>query len=255
MRILIDGETEPHAIRGHNMEDDYGFTWGFNDRQTPWTGCPWHQNRGRNDQDGVFYRFFGPDPIAFHTSISFFTGCRADDTESVLYYYRILGSKAPKVYTPKHWQFAGPFPGGDNWDTFNRAEFVESTPPERWPEVLSSGDVPVKVHSVESKYTWVSLNRCYHTLTKRSAYARTVIDSDDNKAAVLRLALDDWALVWLNGEKIATLRHEKGLETVRIPIRLKQGKNELRIKNTNTWNLNRGLWAISCVVEEKAANP
>ena len=26
MRILIDGETEPHAIRGCNMEDDYGFT-------------------------------------------------------------------------------------------------------------------------------------------------------------------------------------------------------------------------------------
>lgn len=249
MRILIDGETDPHAIRGHNMEDDYGFTWGFNDRQTRWIGCPWHVNRGRNDQDGVFYRFFGADPIAFHSSISFLTGCRKDDTESVVYYYRILGSKAPKVNTPLAWQITGPFRGSDNWDGFNRSEFVENTPPGSWPEVLKSGGRSVRVHSFESKYTWASLNRYYHQLADHSVYARTAIDSGRNKAAVLRLALDDWAFVWLNGEKIATLRHERGLKTVRIPIQLKQGKNELRIKNTNTRSINRGLWAISCVVE------
>ena len=256
MRILIDGETDPHANRGMNMEDDYGFTWGFNDRQTPWIGCPYSENRGTIDQDGVFYRFFGPDPIAFHSSISFLTGCREDDTESVLYYYRILGSKAPKVNTPKQWQITDPFPGSDSWDGFNQSEFVENTPSGSWPEVLKNGDQSVRVHSFESKYTWADLNRYYYQfgggfLADHSVYARTTIDSDHNRAAVLRLALDDWAFVWLNGEKIATLRHEKGLKTVRIPIELKQGKNELRIKNTQTWNINRGLWAISCVVEEE----
>jgi hypothetical protein len=45
MTILIDGQSDPHAIRGHNMEDDYGFTWGFNDRQTPWIGCPYSDIR------------------------------------------------------------------------------------------------------------------------------------------------------------------------------------------------------------------
>jgi hypothetical protein len=251
MRILIDGETEPHAIRGHNMEDDYGFTWGFNDRQTPWIGCPWHQNRGFKDQDGVFYRFFGPDPIAFHSSISFSTGCRADDTESVLYYYRVLGSKAPEVATPPRWQFTDPFSGSNTWEGFNRQEFVENTPAGDWPDVVKLGEQSVRVHSVDSKYTWLSLNRYFRELKNHAVYARTTIESEVEGEAVLRIALDDWAIVWLNGEKVATLRHENGLESVRIPVQLKRGKNELRIKTTNTNSNNRGLWAISCVWQKK----
>jgi len=45
MTILIDGETNPHAIRGHNAEDDFGIAWGFNTVQTPWLGCPWYKMR------------------------------------------------------------------------------------------------------------------------------------------------------------------------------------------------------------------
>ncbi len=250
MRILIDGETSPHAIRGHNMEDDYGFTWGFNDRQTPWTGCPWHANRGRNDQDGVFYRFFGPDPIAFHSSISFTTGCREDDTESVLYYYRSLDSKALKVVTPKRWQFTDPFPGSDTWEGFIKQEFVENAPAGDWPEIVNEGEQSKRIHTTESKYTWLSLNQLFHEMENHSVYARTSIESAEDTDSVLRLATDDWAIVWLNGEKIATLRHEKGLETTRIPIRLKRGQNELRIKNNNFMGNDRWLWAISCVVEK-----
>ncbi len=249
MRILIDGETDPHAIRGHNMEDDYGFTWGFNDRQTPWIGCPWHQNRGREDQDGVFYRFFGPDPIAFHSSISFSTGCRADDTESVVYYYRILGSQAPQVATPARWQVTDPFPGSDSWVGFSQAEFVEVVPAGDWGEVVALGGKSVKTHTLESQYTWLSLNRQFQQLINQAVYARTTIESQDGGNAVLRLTLDDWAMVWLNGEKTATLLHETGLDTARIPIQLKRGKNELRIKTANTFGNNRAIWAISCVVE------
>lgn len=253
MRILIDGETEPHAIRGCNMEDDYGFTWGFNDRQTPWMGCPWHVNRSRNDQDGVFYRFFGPDPIAFHSSISFTTGCREDDTESVLYYYRILGSKAPEVATPQRWQFSDLFAGGESWEGFSKQEFVENTPAGDWPEIVKEGEQTRRVFSAESKYTWLSLNRLFHETENHSVYARTTLESAEDTDSALRLALDDWAIVWLNGEKVATLRHEHGLETARIPIHLKRGKNELRIKNNNFMGNNRWLWAISCVVEKKEA--
>ncbi|MCP4890732.1 MAG: DUF2961 domain-containing protein [Planctomycetaceae bacterium] len=88
IKILVDEKTDPYTIEGNNVEDDYGFTWGFNDYQTRWIGCPTHDNRGRNDQDGVFYRFFGPDPIAFHSSMSFHAGCRGDDMETVVYYYK-----------------------------------------------------------------------------------------------------------------------------------------------------------------------
>ncbi len=41
------------------------------------------------------------------------------------------------------------------------------------------------------------------------------------------------------------------MKTARIPIRLKRGKNELRIKNNNFMGNNRWLWAISCVLEKK----
>lgn len=88
IKILLDEKTEPYTIEGNNVEDDYGFTWGFNNQQTRWIGCPTHINRGRNDQDGVLYRFFGPDPIAFSSSMRFLAGTRGDDMETVVYYYK-----------------------------------------------------------------------------------------------------------------------------------------------------------------------
>lgn len=91
IKILLDEKTDPYTIHGNNVEDDYGFTWGFNNYQTRWFGCPTHDNRSRNDQDGVFYRFFGPDPIAFRSSVSFRAGCRGDDMETVVYYYKMSG--------------------------------------------------------------------------------------------------------------------------------------------------------------------
>ena len=41
MSILIDGEDDPHLIRGINMEDDFGFSWGFHELQTRWIGSPY----------------------------------------------------------------------------------------------------------------------------------------------------------------------------------------------------------------------
>lgn len=89
IKILLDQKTDPYTIPGNNVEDDYGFTWGFNDYQTRWIGCPTYDNRSRKDQDGVFYRFFGPDPIAFRSSLLFLAGSRGDDMETVVYYYKI----------------------------------------------------------------------------------------------------------------------------------------------------------------------
>ena len=249
MRILIDGETDPHAIRGCNMEDDYGFTWGFNDRQTAWFGCPWHKNRSRNDQDGVFYRFFGPDPIAFHSSISLSTGCRPDDTESVLYYYRVPGSKAPTVITPTAWQVTDPFPGSETWEGFQRAEFAERISGDKWGDQIRDGEQIKAIHSINSDHTWLSLNRLFGQLEHQSVYAKANVDSDQPRKAFLRIAADDYATVWFNGKKISELRHENGLETVRLPVDLKHGTNEIVIKTNNKLSNNRYLWALSCVVE------
>ena len=117
-RILIDGETDPHVICGCNVEDDFGFSWGFNQYQTQWMGCPYRDNRGRNDQDGVFYRFFGPDPIMFRSSLLFTSNARPDDYEAVSYFYRVPESKAAIVNSPAEWIAVGLFGDGASSDAF-----------------------------------------------------------------------------------------------------------------------------------------
>jgi len=83
-----------------------------------------------------------------------------------------------------------------------------------------------------------------------SAYARTNIESDKSREAVLRISVDDWCSIWLNNEHVADLRHERGLETVMLPVKLHQGSNNLLLKTSNsTGPPNRYLWAINCVVE------
>ena len=94
---LIDGETGPHAINGHNEEDDFSFFWGYQPVMTRWIGCPYHRHEGRENQDGVIYRFFGPDPVSFSSSMLMRSCTRADDTEIVTYWYKVAGSTAPKV--------------------------------------------------------------------------------------------------------------------------------------------------------------
>lgn len=264
MTMLLDGETEPHAIRGHNVEDDFGFTWGFTARQSRWIGCPWHENRGRNDQDGVFYRFFGPDPISFRSSLVFRTGARGDDMESVVYTYQKQDSKVPQIQDPSKWQVAGLFMGGDNWDEFSQSEYIDNIPVDQWPvepdrNYPTRGNFKFFEEVVQSDHGWIDLQNVFfqrsHTMTPvtilgRCAYARTTINSDSDRNAVLRLAVDDWAIAWLNGKKVVMLRHDDGLKTVGIPIELKKGSNELLVKTNNSDRpLNRSLWVINCVIE------
>jgi hypothetical protein len=46
--------------------------------------------------------------------------------------------------------------------------------------------------------------------------------------------VDDGAIVWLNGKRVATLKHEDGLKTAKIKVKLKKGSNELVVKTNNT---------------------
>ena len=261
MTMLIDGETDPNVIRGHNVEDDFGFTWGFNDRQTRWVGCPWHVNRGRNDQDGVFYRFFGPDPVRFRSSMLFRTGSRGDDMESMVYYYRRAGSAAADLSAPTHWQAIGLFPAAEQWETFQAAELPAMLRPDG-AESVPVKDPELRVEELISQRGWVDLQHLFfqrhHTATpltvlNKVAYLVTDIRRTEPEQAVLRLALDDWAVVWMNGKKIATLNHVDGLATRRIPIRLQAGNNRLVIKTNNTDRpLNKRMWAIHAALEPPA---
>lgn len=261
MTMLIDGETEPYVIRGHNVEDDFGFTWGFNDRQSRWIGCPWHVNRGRNDQDGVFYRFFGPDPVRFRSSMLFRTGSRGDDMESMVYYYRRAGSTAADLNTPSKWQAIGLFPAAKSWEAFQAEELPDIVQFES-AESIPAEDPELIVEELAAARGWIDLQHLFfqrhHTATpltvlNKVAYLTTDISRAEPEQTVLRLALDDWAKVWLNGEKIAALNHDGGLAIRRIPIRLKAGENRLVIKTNNTDRpLNKRMWAIHAALEAAA---
>jgi hypothetical protein len=248
---LIDGETDPHFIRGKNEEDDFGGFWGYQEEMRHWFGSPYHRWRGRHDQEGVIFRFFAADAIRFQSSLSLKCGARADDTESVVYYYRKVDSQAPAVRTPACWQSTGTFPCNRDWDAFERSEFPERLKAP-WPDAFEN----FQVHTIQTDHTWLNLWPHYRqgteAQTEVSAYARAAITADRNEKVILRLGYDDWMMVWLNGKKLQALRQDDNEFVIaRIPAKLKKGENELLIKtaNFNGPRQDHRLFAFSCVVE------
>ena len=253
MSILIDSETEPHVIRGTNMEDDFGFSWGFHLKQSRWIGSPYHKWGGRTDQDGVIYRFFGPDPIAFDSSISFRCGSRDDDIESVAYYYRIPGTQAAPVLTPDQWLVTGFYENGNEWDIFNAREEVEDIPLENWIEHFAENQhfirsIPANRGWLDFRFSGIDPELTASYFTGRSMYAGSAWHCDRDQEVTLRLSFDDWLILWVNGDKIETPRHVNSFDTCRIPLKLKQGRNEFLMKTNNLnhcWN----TWVANFVIE------
>ena len=187
--------------------------------------------------------------------------------ESVVYYYQIADSLvqsstneiSSSILIPVKWQITGLFPQANNWEIFQRKEFVEQLPAGVWPGQLVFEDQTLPVTVLTSDHAWINLQNVFfernHTATSRamidhSAYVRTTVNSDSKREASLRLAVDGWCLVWLNSEKVATLRHENGLETVKIPVQLEEGKNELLVKTNNSdISPNKRLWVINTAIE------
>lgn len=65
----------------------------------------------------------------------------------------------------------------------------------------------------------------------------------------MSLGLDNWAVVYLNGRKVAALDHAGEFKSVKIPITINRGGNQLLIKTNNRQNRDRHLWAIQCALE------
>ena len=258
-RMLIDGQTDPHVISGHNVEDDFGFSWGFNQYQTRWVGCPYRDNRGRNDQDGVYYRFFGPDPILFRSSLIFTSNARPDDYEAVSYFYQARSSQTPQTpqaHSPTKWKVIGPFADGNSLEAFNKPadELVRQLSQTELSDRVRIGETDYAVHDLDSKYGWLRLehiiqHRPAYPPTDHSYYARTTLNSDTDRRAILRLGLDNWAIIYLNGKQITMLDHSEEFETAKIPISLRKGDNELLIKTNNRLNRDRLVWVLNCSVE------
>ena len=253
MVMLIDGESDPNLIRGTNMEDDFGFSWGFHIHQTRWHGSPYHKWGGTRDQDGVAYRFFGPDPIAFQSSLSFHCGSRDDDIETMAYYYKVPGSEAKPIVSPSVWLVTGLYDHALDWEKFISDEEIDWLPLQQWKHHFL--DRPNFIREIQSDRGWLDFrfsgldsNLDPNDLIGKSIYAAGSIVSPENRTAVIRISYDDWLAVWLNGEKLGTFQGDESLTKVRIPIRLKQGENEVRIKSNNLghpWN----PWVINVAIE------
>ena len=191
-----------------------------------------------------FIASFGPDAIFFDSSISFNCGSRDDDTETVAYYYRIPDTESAPVVTPDEWLVTGFYENGGDWDTFNAAENVESIPLDQWASHFADREhfirtIPANRGWLDWRFSGIDPELTAANFTNRSMYAGSIFESDEDKDAVLRLAYDDWLILWVNDEKVETLKSEGQFETVRIPIKLKKGRNEFRLKSNNlghVWN-------------------
>lgn len=203
--------------------------------------------------------------MAFESSIIVRFGSRANDTQSVVYYYLDERSKAPEVESPGEWQILGPFEC-NSADDFDRAEFPEQAPSE-WPEQWEAsfgqyappaGPLTFGPIAATSERSWLDFTRYLRPPARTnvgtqpanvSAYARTTIEAPKRRRVHFVAGFDDWLKLWLNGELVASLQHDSGFEVASIPVKLRAGENELLVKLSNFDNEEWRLWALSFRIE------
>jgi hypothetical protein len=269
---LIDGETDPNAFRGFNEEDDFNFSWGFFPYSSQWSGCPHVVNPGPKATEFVVWRFHGPDPVPFQSSLVLHFGSRADDTQSVIYYYKVPDSAPNPLHTPESWQVLGPY-DATSFEKFDHAEEAESI--KEWPEKL--GKLPRL--NLKSRHGWVDPRPDYRRLFPLwkdyakalikenpamnlgdrwpvgvAVYMRGTVEVPEAGEYHLRFGHDDWLKIWVNGEYINTLRHEKGFDVAAVQVKLQAGTNEIMLKLNNMNNLEYRLWALNFSVVPKTTN-
>ena len=258
---LIDGETNPHVLRGIGAEDLFGYGFGIYADMSQWVGGPHIVGNGPSASEVVTYRFFGPDSVRFSSSLSLRIGTRANDIENVLYYYKDHSTEVPKVESPETWTLCGPFDVTD-YARFEQEELpqdVEKGTTGEW----SWGRRKLSALQIKSEHTWVDFARWYrrnqggNTGTQPdtcAAYASTVIPSQEERQATLCLGFDDWIKIWLNGQPVTTLRHDNGFRVSEVPVTLKKGDNRLVIRLSNFDNVEWRCWAFSCVIRDAEQN-
>ena len=253
---LIDGETNPHVLRGIGTEDVFGHSFGVYKDLSQWTGGPHVVGENADCSEAVAYRFFGPDSVAFHSSLSLRFGTRANDVESVLYYYKHLDTEAPNVESPTQWTLSGPFTvaGYAQFETKALPDQVATGAAGEWP--LGGRSLPAV--EMEPEHTWVDFGRWFRRdqggnvgtqPDKCAAFARTTLTSQKEKVTLV-LGFDDWMRIWLNGQPVATLRHDNGFEVSEVPVTLDKGENSLVIRLSNFDNVEWRCWAFSCVITD-----
>lgn len=253
---MIDGEVNPHVLRGIGIEDTFGQSFGYFKVNSQWSGCPYEESwGGHTATEGVVYRFFGVDTLPFKSSLILRFGSLANHTESVIYSYLDRESKTIEVESPKTWTLSGPF-DCNSIEEFEEEEFPEKTRGD-WPKDWQWGERSFPPIELDSEHAWLDLTRyfrCYAQSKKGmqlhhiSAYAHTTITSASQCEKIMRLGFDDWLKLWVNGKAVTTLRHDIGFDLQDVPVTLEAGNNEIMIKLSNFDNIEWRCWAFSLVV-------
>lgn len=269
---LLDGESDPHALRGIGGEDIFNQSFGIHPRMTQWVGVPLKRNPGEDAPagaagDGVMYRFFGPDPIWFeHSAVSRF-GSKANHLESVIYSY-LDAADALDVLTVPEWRLAGPFPCATPED-FARREWADSDAGD-WPrrQVADFGmyvrdgapaEFSVPLHAT-TEHAWCDLARHYRGRQRAnfgtqpaaaSAYAVGTLAVPEGGRYVLRVGYDDWLKLWVDGELLQESRRDDGFGVDELAADLSAGEHEVRVKLSNFDNAQWRLWAFSLSAERE----
>lgn len=247
------------------MEDDYGFTWGFHETMTPWFGSPYYEIKPIENPvypnsifayttNTVAFRFMGPDPISFCSSMSMKLGTRPDYTETVIYYYKKQGTDKPQVKIIDKWKVTGTIP------CKTKEEFEQPLPEgliSVWDDSVQIDSNIFKVHELNSDHTWVNFHPIYFTsawtpfaLTGQAVFAKGNLNSIKTGKQKLVLAFDDWIGVWINGELSGYYYHDTDFMVREIQVDLKKGRNEILIKSVNFDSIpNNRLWALSLRLE------
>ena len=253
---LIDGETNPHVIRGIGDEDVFGYSFGVYKDLSQWTGGAHAVGERGDTSEVVAYRFFGIDSVAFRSSLVLRSGARANDIENVLYYYKDLSTEPPEVESPRAWTLSGPFDVAD-YKHFEEAmlpEEVDRGTPKEW----NLRGRRLSAVEMEPEHTWVDFARWFRRGQRGNsgtqpdqcaAYAATVIASPEERAVTLRLGFDDWMKIWLNGKPVKTLQHDNGFDVSEVPVTLEKGDNRLVVRLSNSSNIEWRCWAFNCIVE------
>ncbi|MDE2797636.1 MAG: DUF2961 domain-containing protein, partial [Gemmatimonadota bacterium] len=268
---LLDGESDPHVLRGIGGEDIFNMSFGIWKVQTDWVGAP-HIHRstehtaGGSGYEGVMYRFFGPDPIWFDHSAIIRFGSRGNDVESVIYAY-VNPVDPPAILTPDQWQIAGPFRCNTRED-FNRPEWAENSIVD-WPNTHTAdfdiymGESASATFSMpiqtDSERGWCDFTRYFRGRKRTnvgtqpvnvSAYAVGQITPPEAGAYTLVVGYDDWIRVWLNGAEIHAGQHDNGFAIDHIPCELPIGPSEIRIKLSNFDNAQWRLWTFHTALQK-----
>jgi len=269
---LLDGERDPHALRGIGGEDVFNMSYGIWDAQTDWVGAPCIRRAGEDTAlgsgyDGVMYRFFGPDPIWFNHSAVVRFGSKANDLETVVYAYLHPGPPT-EALTVSAWQLAGPFLCA-SYEDFVREEWADAAVSE-WPALHCAdfgqyrGDDGSFEFSIpqnsSTEHGWCDFARHFRGRQRTnmgtqpsevSAYAVGKLFVREDGDYILEIGFDDWLRLSINGKELYSGRHDQGVAVHRITMTLPAGASDIRIKLSNFDNMQWRLWAF-CMTARKA---